>query len=239
MSRWRKNQEHSLESWSWRASNKYCMQTQKRKYSVPSWEKRFCFVVGSMPWSRLLDAKKYISESDKVMKWNDSAGRKAFHSAKSRYWAKINGLPCKFSMPNPDIYIDNIDWDSKVDPQLFLDLEVAKEEKNNNVIDNSCQLILDQPIKPTGWDISCSDIIFNKSLTGMIVGDCGVGENNKNGINSWECSNYLGASDYNDWKVVGKKNENCRRRVYGNECKPPRPRCLNPRFQADHGFRRN
>lgn len=178
-----------------------------------------------------------MSESDKVMKWNDSAGEKAFHSAKSRYWAKINGLPCNISLPNPDIYIDNIDWDSKVDPQLFLDLDVAKEEKNNNVIDNSCQLILDQPIKPTGWDVSYSDIIFNKSLTGMIVGDCGVGEN-KNGINSWECSNYLGASDDNDRKVVGKRNENYRRAVYGNECEPPRPRCMNPRFQADHGFRR-
>ncbi|KAK7834767.1 hypothetical protein CFP56_024119 [Quercus suber] len=85
----------------------------------------FCFEVGSMPWIRLLEAKKNISKFDKVMKWDDSAGKKAFHNAKRRFWAKFNGFPCNIPLPDPDIYIDKIDWDSKIDPQLLLDVEVA------------------------------------------------------------------------------------------------------------------
>lgn len=209
MSRWRKYQEQSynLES--------------KRDNSVPTWEKRFCFVVGSVPWKRFLEAKKYISESDKVMQWNDSAGEKAFHDAKKRFWAKINGLPSKISLLSPDIYIDKIDWDSKIDPKLLLGLDVASDEVGvdegkNSGIENSCQLLSLDQIKPTGWDVSYSDI-FNqpKLLTGMVVGDCG-GRENYNGVNSWGCSNFLddenlknktttnGASsatiDYNSWE---------------------------------------
>lgn len=63
----------------------------------------------------------YLYEN--VVKWNDSAGEEAFHNAKSRFWAKINGLPCNISLPDPDIYIDEIDWNCNVDPDLLLDLE--------------------------------------------------------------------------------------------------------------------
>ncbi|KAK9289436.1 hypothetical protein L1049_007591 [Liquidambar formosana] len=58
-----------------------------------------------------------------VVKWNDSAGEEAFHNAKNRFWAKINGLPCDLPFPDPDIYIDEIDWNPNIDPELVLDLE--------------------------------------------------------------------------------------------------------------------
>ena len=123
MSSWTKYQGQSLKNWICGGTNRN--QAQDGKYSVPSWEKKFCFVVGSMPWIRLLEAKKNISKFDNVMKWDDSAGKKAFHDAKRRFWAKFNGFPCNIPLPDPDIYIDKIDWDSKIDPQLLLDVEVA------------------------------------------------------------------------------------------------------------------
>ncbi|KAI6673766.1 hypothetical protein NL676_001672 [Syzygium grande] len=95
--------------------------------TVPSWEKKFCKSVGSVPWHRLLDAKKYLHIHDKVVKWNDSAVEEAFHNAKDRYWAEINGLPCSISLPDPNIHIDEVDWESKTDPELLLDLERGPE----------------------------------------------------------------------------------------------------------------
>lgn len=95
--------------------------------AVPSWEKQFCKLVGSVPWHRLVEAKKYLHIHDKVVKWNDSAVEEAFHNAKERYWAEINGLPCSISLPDPNIHIDEVDWESKVDPELLLDLERGHE----------------------------------------------------------------------------------------------------------------
>lgn len=95
--------------------------------AVPTWEKEFCKSVGSVTWRRLLDAKKYLHIHDKVVKWNDSAVEEAFHNAKERYWAEINGLPCCISLPDPDIHIDIVDWESKMDPELLLDLERGPE----------------------------------------------------------------------------------------------------------------
>ncbi|XP_048138920.1 uncharacterized protein LOC115737650 isoform X2 [Rhodamnia argentea] len=95
--------------------------------AVPSWEKQFCQSVGSVPWRRLLEAKKYLHIHDKVVKWNDSAVEEAFHNAKDRYWEEINGLPCSISSPDPNIHIDEVDWESKVDPELLLDLERGPE----------------------------------------------------------------------------------------------------------------
>lgn len=91
--------------------------------TVPSWEKAFCKVVGSLDWEVIVDMKKFVHLYDNVIKWNDSAGEEAFHNAKKRFLAKMQGLPCDIPLPNPDLYIDEVDWDSEVDPELLLDLE--------------------------------------------------------------------------------------------------------------------
>lgn len=90
--------------------------------SVPSWEKRFCTSVG-IPWGKVVDAKKYIHYHVDVLNWNDLAGEEAFHNAKRRFWAEINGIPCSISQPDPDIYIDNIDWNPYIDPELMRNLD--------------------------------------------------------------------------------------------------------------------
>lgn len=93
--------------------------------SVPSWEKQFCSVVGLLPWKKVLVAKQYMHCYDDVVKWKDSAGEEAFHNAKERFRAAINGLPCDIPMPDPDMYIDKINWNPHIDAELISDLDRA------------------------------------------------------------------------------------------------------------------
>ncbi|GMJ11849.1 hypothetical protein HRI_004854100 [Hibiscus trionum] len=125
--------------------------------TVPSWEKKFCTLVGSVPWWKLLETKRFMYLYDNVVQWNDSAGEEAFHNAKNRFWAEINGLPCDISLPDPDSYIDKIDWDSEIDPELLLDLEREpkvpdEKDKSENVVILGNSLLLNQPfVCGGGW----------------------------------------------------------------------------------------
>lgn len=123
--------------------------------TVPNWEKKFCTSIGSVSWKKLLETKSSMYLYDNVVKWNDSAGEEAFHNAKNRYWAKINNLPCGISPPDPDIYIDEIDWNSEVDPELLRGLErgnndTSEVDKKENVILETA-LLSSQLFSCTGW----------------------------------------------------------------------------------------
>ncbi|KAF8395766.1 hypothetical protein HHK36_019717 [Tetracentron sinense] len=102
--------------------------------SVPSWVKKFCFLVGSITWRKLLETKKTMFLDENVVQWNDSAGEEAFHNAKKRFWADINGLPYDVPLPDPDMYIDEVDWNSEIDPELLIGLDkkpvVLDDEEN-------------------------------------------------------------------------------------------------------------
>ncbi|KAF8043887.1 hypothetical protein BT93_A2011 [Corymbia citriodora subsp. variegata] len=100
--------------------------------AVPSWEKEFCRSVGSVPWKKLLEAKRYMYIYDKVLKWNDLAVKEAFDNAKERFWAKINGIPCYIALPDPNLYIDEVDWAAEVDHELLCDLERGIEALDNS-----------------------------------------------------------------------------------------------------------
>ncbi|KAK8577262.1 hypothetical protein V6N13_122253 [Hibiscus sabdariffa] len=90
---------------------------------VPLWEKKFCTIVGKVSWRKIVDTKKFTSSNDNVLNWDDSAGKEAFHNAKSRYWAEINGFSCDISAPDPNAYIDEINWNPYIDPELIRELE--------------------------------------------------------------------------------------------------------------------
>lgn len=131
--------------------------------------------MGRMSWHRILEAKQSISDLNKVMQWDDSAGREAFYNAKDRFWAKINDLPCNTDLPSPDTYIDQIDWNPTIDPNLVSSLEVirnaAKEYKKKKVIFTPPVYLEDA--QPTGWDVIYEEVRNTdpNPLTGMIVGD--------------------------------------------------------------------
>ncbi|KAF8395770.1 hypothetical protein HHK36_019721 [Tetracentron sinense] len=121
--------------------------------SVPSWEKIFCFLVGSITWQKLLETKRTMLYHENVVQWNDSAGEEAFHDAKTRFWAEINGLPYDVSLPDPDLYIDEVDWNSEIDPELLMGLDkksvIPDEEKKELLGD--LLLYWNQPVVCTGW----------------------------------------------------------------------------------------
>ncbi|KAL0404866.1 UNVERIFIED_CONTAM: hypothetical protein Sradi_2127400 [Sesamum radiatum] len=124
--------------------------------TVPSWEKEFCKVVGSLDWETLLQMKRFMHLYENVIKWNDSAGEEALSNAKKRFWAKINGLPCDISLPDPDLYIDKIDWDSEVDPQMQSDIEFEPmisnvDEDHDPVVIFGDSLLPNQEYSVTGW----------------------------------------------------------------------------------------
>ncbi|WJX78328.1 hypothetical protein P8452_61564 [Trifolium repens] len=130
---------------------------------VPKWEMKFCYSVGSVQWKKVIDCKKYMFMYPNVLKWNDSAVKEAFDNAKNRFWAELNGFPCNIPLPDPNIYIDDVDWNAPVDNELYLDLD--KEAESLCVMEEKVEepVILDRSLllnksfsipgwpEPTGW----------------------------------------------------------------------------------------
>ncbi|GLJ20168.1 hypothetical protein SUGI_0366150 [Cryptomeria japonica] len=79
---------------------------------IPSWEKEFCKQSISLSWKEFCEVKKYTFCFPEIEKWNDSAAEEAFHLAKRRYFAKINGAPCDVPEVDFNAYIDEVDWNS-------------------------------------------------------------------------------------------------------------------------------
>ncbi|CAK7339363.1 unnamed protein product [Dovyalis caffra] len=90
---------------------------------VPSWEKKFCTLIGSVPWRKVVDAKKYMYCHGNILDWDDSACEEAFQNAKKRFWAEMNGVSCGISPPDPNIYIDEVNWNPYIDSEVIKDLE--------------------------------------------------------------------------------------------------------------------
>nr|KJB20945.1 hypothetical protein B456_003G173500 [Gossypium raimondii] len=114
-----------------------------------AWEKKFCIKVGAMPWKKFVESKNNLFKTDKVFEWDDSTGLKAFQKAKQRFWEYYHRFPCTNKLPSnaADMYIDDIDWNSKIDPKLFLKIKSISDVKR---ID-SFSIPLEQ-IKATGWE---------------------------------------------------------------------------------------
>lgn len=147
--------------------------------TVPSWEKKFCTLVGKVPWRKILDAKKFMHYHDNVVKWNDSAGEEAFNNAKSCFYARMHGLPCEVPVPDPNLYIDEIDWDCKIDQELILDLEREPgdpdtDRKDENIVIFGDILLQNQGFSSFGWG-DCEDEL-----------KAAPNSSNVNNDNSWE-----------------------------------------------------
>ncbi|EXC10464.1 hypothetical protein L484_008631 [Morus notabilis] len=140
--------------------------------NVPSWEKRFCCVIGSVPWRKLVAAKKFMSCHSNILDWDDSAVEEAFQNAKWRFWAEMNGLTCDVSLPDPDIYIDKIDWNPVIDPELMKELDQAyfappDDGEGNGKLWRKDKKIRNSFAAPSG----------------------GNSTNQVDGVNPWECNN--------------------------------------------------
>lgn len=99
--------------------------------------------------------KKFRHLYPNVLSWDDSAGREAFDNAWRRFWYKKKGYACDTPLPDPDLYIDIIDWDAEVDPELWRDLEsipvVSHTEEEDKAPVGDLSVPNYQEITPTGW----------------------------------------------------------------------------------------
>ena len=169
------------------------------KDGVPLWEKKFCSFVGTIPWGKIVDTKNFMFCHKNILSWDDSAGEEAFQNAKKRFWARINDLPCDIPLPDPDIYIDEIDWNTNIDPELIKELDREyfapdEEEGNTNVgyknkrIKNSVSVpsegYMNQENNDNPW--GCNN-----------VQDIGALENKAQGWNQWEDNKN---DDNNPWE---------------------------------------
>lgn len=78
-----------------------------------------------MPWGKIVDSKKFIYCHNNIVNWNDSACEEAFHNAKRRFWAQTNGHRCDIYLPDPDKYIEKIDWNPEIDSEMIEELDWA------------------------------------------------------------------------------------------------------------------
>ncbi|CAI9103548.1 OLC1v1002051C1 [Oldenlandia corymbosa var. corymbosa] len=102
-------------------------------------EKIFCDVIGLFDWETFVDMKKFLHLHDRVLQWDDAAGEEAFRSVKDRFYSLVTlfvhqnkRFPNRDEVisglhPPDDInswadkYIDEIDWDAEVGPELLDD----------------------------------------------------------------------------------------------------------------------
>lgn len=100
--------------------------------SVPLWEKRFCTSVCAIPWGKICAAQASLLVHKNIAQWDDSAALEAFQNAKRRYYSHINCIPCSIPLPDPNLYIDEVDHNTIIDPKLIEDLEKEEPPPNNN-----------------------------------------------------------------------------------------------------------
>ncbi|KAK7325362.1 hypothetical protein VNO77_29524 [Canavalia gladiata] len=155
---------------------------------IPLWEKKYCTSVGLVPWQKIVDSKKFVYCHCNILDWNDSGAEEAFQSAKKYYWAKINCLPCDITMPDPDTYIDQIDWNPYIDPELVKELDSAfftlpDEEQENGIKYKRAKTSVDDE---NPWE--CAGTPLSRAL-----------ENNK--VQGWNQRDYESVNDIgNPWE---------------------------------------
>ncbi|XP_058742405.1 uncharacterized protein LOC131614885 [Vicia villosa] len=157
-----------MASWRKYQHRRYPSYNDNRFSTVPLWDKR------------------YTESHSKVMKWDDYAVKQAVYDAKFRHCAEINGYGWDIPLPDPDMYIDDVDWDASVDPELCMDLE-REEDARRKMIEKcvilESSLLLNQSLsalglKPTGWEVD------DEQVTKLPEPSYGADEINE--ANSWE-----------------------------------------------------
>ncbi|XVF24232.1 hypothetical protein REPUB_Repub13aG0110000 [Reevesia pubescens] len=190
---------------------------------VPLWEKKFCTLVGRISWRKVVDAKKFMCYNDNVHNWDDSAGEEAFQNAKKRYWAEINGFSYDISAPDPDAYIDEINWNPYIDPEMIRDLELEYFAPNNGE-NKMARNLLSAPSEGCNADLSKVDNPWEcnndsqgidglKDLLGwgQLASKVDDSKNlNINGNNPWENSITRGneSGKHNSWGDNGSRDWN-------------------------------
>ncbi|KAL6614328.1 hypothetical protein ACP70R_036598 [Stipagrostis hirtigluma subsp. patula] len=170
-----------------------CGSAGSGNFSVPLWEKKFCTDACAIPWGKLCETKKLMSLYKNVVDWDDSAALEAFTDAKTRFRALYHGQTCDIPLPDPNMYIDMVNPDEHIDPELVADLEKSRRafpKKDNAAPDGWDSFIFtDKPVPVTGWGDADTNntpgqqlsVNWEKHLEQSIEANC-----KQNSVN-WDC----------------------------------------------------
>ncbi|CAN6904024.1 unnamed protein product [Brassica oleracea] len=174
---------------------------------IPVWEKRFCEVIGSVPWPKVVEATNFKSwYTGNVITWDDSACQETFHNEKKRFWSHVNGVHCDISLPDPDLYVSDVDWDTTVDPELISDLEGAYFTPPDDEVKSG----LKRGRRDRSWS-GCSNLVPIEEARMLKI--------------PWECSEEVHDVDGlvkkgNDWNVAESSSDHPNDRTRPWEAKP-------------------
>ncbi|KAL1315030.1 hypothetical protein HN51_041822 [Arachis hypogaea] len=209
---------------------------------VPLWEKKYCTLIGSVPWQKIVDSKYSINCHGNVLNWNDSAAEEAFHNAKNLYQARMNNLPSDISLPDPNMYVDQIDWNPYIDPKLIKEVDSTyfpvpgDEKESSNKIKRTKISVDDEDAWDCAGDTSPSRAFENRVQDSQEDYDVDDPGNVDNTENPWERSipQQNGGLNNNAWEggCVNSSSWNERRdpnihsevwksgyTAWGNDCK--------------------
>ncbi|KAG2329218.1 hypothetical protein Bca52824_000398 [Brassica carinata] len=164
---------------------------------IPAWEKRFCEVIGSVPWPKVVEATNFKSwYTGNVITWDDSACQETFHNEKKRYWSRVNGFHCDISLPDPDLYVSEVDWDAAVDPELISNLERAYFAPPDDDVKSG----LKRGRRDRSWS-GCSNLVPIEETRMLKI--------------PWE-----GSEEVNGWNVAESSRDHPNDRTWAWEAKP-------------------
>lgn len=83
--------------------------------------------MGNISWQRFCENKEYTDVLyQNIKQWDDSGALESFQNAKARFYAAYHGEPCgDIPPPDPDMYIDEVDHECEVDPELVAELDAV------------------------------------------------------------------------------------------------------------------
>lgn len=213
-----------------------------RHDGIPLWEKKYCTLSGCVAWQKIVDSKELIYCHHNVLDWKDSGAEEAFQNAKKRYWAKVNNLPCDISLPDPDAYIEQIDWNPCIDPELIKELDnaffnVPDEEEQENAMQYKRTKISVNGENP--WECAATSVgrgLENNEVQGQNQADYhDNSENVGTTDNPWESSAIRGNQGLTDnaWEGGHDKSRGWNEgRDHNNLCSGWNSGCL----QTDKGW---
>ncbi|RZR79427.1 hypothetical protein BHM03_00005151 [Ensete ventricosum] len=126
----------------------------------------------------------------------------------ARFFAQYHDLPCDIPLPDPDMYIDEVDHDAPVDPELVADLE--KQPSVPTDVQSVAPGLSDywdmcgvEAIQPTGWDDEVEPEPRNQDIKD------GVGNSwNDSGGGHWDeaaAQNDPWSNGRNNWVLIKQK----------------------------------
>lgn len=143
-------------------------------------EKEFCQYLSSITWGRLFYAQKYTYLYKNILQWDDSGALESFQAARSRFNAEYSGELCDNPLPDPDMYIDIINHDCIIDPELIADIEKELVPPETTKARHQTGTGIN------GWDsVECTDRLV--PATGWESwGDSGDRDKEKDNLNNWD-----------------------------------------------------